>query len=306
MQKNKGMDNKKVSPAAILALKEALIHIYWKKDELKQFVYQSVANKRFLATIDFTQVKRQTVEDIVMRMADRQDIYREDLLSLIFAVTDMTDFSHLEKWEDGDKKVKKAQQSVEALRKQTQGYLQIQQEKQRMQENKVRYDTLQKKTKAITDELSNLKKLFFDLSLQPNHQNRGLEFERFLNRLFLLYDLDPKCSYKAQGEQIDGAFVHDNQHYLIEAKWVESPMPKSSIQSFQGKVRSKLKTTLGLFISINGFSKECIEYLNADDIILMDSQDILNVLEMRISLTDLLYRKKQRASQTGEVLFHPI
>lgn len=88
------MDNKKISPAAILALKEALIHIYWKKDELKQFVYQSVANKRFLATIDFTQVKRQTVEDIVMRMADRQDIYREDLLSLIFAVTDMTDFSH--------------------------------------------------------------------------------------------------------------------------------------------------------------------------------------------------------------------
>lgn len=300
------MNNKRISPAAILALKEALTNIYWRKDELKQFVYQSIENKCFLATINFNQVKRQTAEDIVMRMAARQDIYGEDLLSLIFAITDMTDFSHLEKWEDGAQKVKKAQQSVDALRKQTQGYLQIQQEKQKKQENKKRYDALINGTKAVTDELTNLKKIFFDLSLHSNHQERGLAFEKFLNRLFVLYDLDSKCSYKAQGEQIDGAFVHDNQHYLIEAKWVEVPVPKSTIQSFQGKVRSKLKTTLGLFISINGFSKECVEYLAADDVILMDAQDILNVLEMRISLTDLLYRKKQRASQTGEVLFHPI
>ena len=306
MQKIQNMNNKKISPAAIMALKEALVHIYWRKDELKQFVYQSIENKSFLATIDFNQVKRQTVEDIVMRMAARQDIYGEDLLSLIFAVTDMTDFSHLKKWEDGSKKVKEAQQSVEALRNQTQGYLQIQQEKQKRQENKKRYDALIKGTKAVTDELDNLKKIFFDLSLHSNHQARGLEFEKFLNRLFVLYDLDPKCSYKAQGEQIDGAFVHDNQHYLIEAKWVETPIPKSTILSFHGKVRDKLKTTLGLFISINGFSKECVEYLSADDVILMDAQDILNVLEKRISLPDLLYRKKQRASQTGEVLFHPL
>lgn len=48
-------------------------------------------------------------------------------------------------------------------------------------------------------------------------QKRGYEFEQFLNSLFNLFDLDPKCSYKISGEQIDGAFTHDNQDYLIEA-----------------------------------------------------------------------------------------
>ena len=297
---------KTISPAAILALKEALVNIYWKKDDLKQFVYQAISNKAFLSTIDFTQLKRQAVDDLVSRMANRQDIFGDDLLSLIFAVTDITDFSHLEKWEDGDGKVKKAQKSVDALRKQTQGYLQIQKEKQKIQENKEKYDLMLKRNQAIALELDNLKIQFYELSSQSNHQKRGYGLESFLNQLFQLYDLDPKCSYRAQGEQIDGAFVHDNQNYLIEAKWVEEPIPLSSIHAFEGKVRSTLKTTLGLFISINGFSKDCIDNLKANDIILMDYQDVLNVIEMRISLPDLLYRKKQRASQTGEVLFHPI
>ena len=297
---------KTISPAAILALKEALVHIYWKKDDLKQFVSQVVTNKTFLSTIDFTQLKRQTVEDLVSRMANRQDIYGDDLLSLIFAVTDITDFSHLEKWEDGDDKVKIAQKSVNALRKQTQGYLQIQKEKQKLQENKARYELILKQNKAIASKLNDLKEQFYELSSQSSHQKRGFGLERFLNQLFQLYDLDPKCSYRAQGEQIDGAFVHDNQNYLIEAKWVAEPIPLSSIHAFEGKVRSTLKTTLGLFISINGFSQDCLDNLKAYDIILMDYQDVLNVIEMRISLPDLLYRKKQRASQTGEVLFHPI
>lgn len=89
-------------------------------------------------------------------------------------------------------------------------------------------------------------------------QKRGYEFEQFLNSLFNLFDLDPKCSYKISGEQIDGAFTHDNQDYLIEAKWEAKAMPKSALHAFSGKVKDKLTTTLGLFISISGFADECI------------------------------------------------
>ena len=90
-------------------------------------------------------------------------------------------------------------------------------------------------------------------------QKRGYEFEQFLNSLFNLFDLDPKCSYKISGEQIDGAFTHDNQDYLIEAKWEAKAMPKSALHAFSGKVKDKLTTTLGLFISISGCSSNHVQ-----------------------------------------------
>lgn len=54
-------------------------------------------------------------------------------------------------------------------------------------------------------------------------------------------------------------------------------MPKSALHAFSGKVKDKLTTTLGLFISISGFADECIRRENSN-IILMDYQDIILVI----------------------------
>ena len=71
--------------------------------------------------------------------------------------------------------------------------------------------------------------------------------------------------------------------------------------TFAGKLSGKLKNTLGLYMSINGFSSES---LNVDapgikSMILMDGADLYAVLENRIELRDLLYRKRRHASETG-------
>ena len=158
---------------------------------------------------------------------------------------------------------------------------------------------------ALNAELEKLKIDFNRMSASSaSPQKRGYEFEQFLNSLFNLFDLDPKCSYKISGEQIDGAFTHDNQDYLIEAKWEAKAMPKSALHAFSGKVKDKLTTTLGLFISISGFADECIRRENSN-IILMDYQDIIMVIENRIDLKQLIYLKRQHASQTGIILYHP-
>jgi len=65
----------------------------------------------------------------------------------------------------------------------------------------------------------------------------------------------------------------------------------------------KLKNTLGLFISINGFSPECTstkaEGLKA--MILMDGADLNAILDVRIDFHEMLYRKRRYASQTGNI-----
>jgi hypothetical protein len=68
-----------------------------------------------------------------------------------------------------------------------------------------------------------------------------------------------------------------------------------------------LKNTLGLFISIDGFSQGAKELSGqiATGIILMDGADLNSVLDGRIDLHQLLFRKRRHAAETGEI-YYPI
>ena len=75
--------------------------------------------------------------------------------------------------------------------------------------------------------------------------------------------------------------------------------------SFGGKIEGKLKNTLGLFISFNGFSNTALETKSPilRSIILMDGLDLTSVLDNKITLNDLLFQKRRHAAETGEILY---
>ncbi len=75
-------------------------------------------------------------------------------------------------------------------------------------------------------------------------RSRGYAFERLLNKLFSLDNLDPRSGYKPDGEQIDGSIYLDGRVYLLEAKWHADPLPASTLYQFKGKVDGKLAGTL--------------------------------------------------------------
>jgi len=89
---------KKLSARAILALKDALVNIYWRKKDLRQFIELTIDNSLIVSTIDWTEnTKYESVSELIDRMVKRQDVYQNDLLKLIQEVGNMKDFSHLEK-----------------------------------------------------------------------------------------------------------------------------------------------------------------------------------------------------------------
>ena len=161
------------------------------------------------------------------------------------------------------------------------------------------------KKEIMAEVLEELKKEFYKLSSSKDFQARGYALEKFLNQLFGLYDLDPKGSFKVEGEQIDGAFTFNNEEYLLEAKWKTELTNLADLDSFSGKLRRRLENTLGLFISINGFSTESINKFACDRklMLLMDGNDLIAVLDERITLPELLKRKKRAAAQTGNIYF---
>lgn len=290
---------KKISAHGILALKEALSVIYWKKENLRDFIKLTLNNSAIVGTIDWNATKRESVKELVERMTNRTDLYSDDLMNLLLAVTDFNDFSHLDFWDDDGSKKKKAKSAVEKLRTHTKGYIQITQEQEDSRKRKLEVEKRIAKTKSLDDELSVLKDRFTTISMIKDKQKRGFELEPFLNDLFLLYDLDPKGSFKNYGEQIDGAFTFENTDYLLEAKWKQQ-VNRGDLATFTYKVESKLKIAMGLVITMDGLTPQAISP-DFKSIIIMDGSDIMTILDGRVKLTDLLYRKRRKATETGNI-----
>ncbi len=297
--------NKTISPAAVNALKEALTNIYWFKPQLRSFITNCLSGSPLLSTINWDDIKRNYVSDLIDRMVANEDRHQEKLLELMRATIQMDDFSHLRRVEDGVVKEKAARDSVAALRKLMSGHLRLEDEKEKTAQ---RREKAEKKLRSVTEvnrQVDAIRSAYMELVIMKDRQEAGRRLEAVLRGLFEIHDLDPKASFKIVGEQIDGAFRFENTDFLLEAKWWKKPVDAKELDSLHGKIRRKLENTLGLFISISGFSDEAVIVYSADRklILLMDGADLMGVLDGRIGLIELIQRKKIRASRTGEVYF---
>ena len=297
------MSEKKVSVASINALKEALTHAYWYKSELRSFFNLAISNPEIIAQLDWQDYKRNIVSSLVDYLAKHQEKHQSDLLHLMSEVTKLTDFRHLEKLEEGTEKVKKAREAINILKTFYATHQSIINDQERVEENRRLAYQQRLQKKGVRDNLEGLKAEYFILLASDHAQARGYDLEKIIRNLFMLFDLDPKASFRIVGEQIDGAFTFDSTDYLFEAKWQKNTTDIGDLDAFSGKLSRKLENTLGLFLSINGYSEDAIKAHSAGRkmMILMDGSDLMAVLEERIDLLHLLLRKRRHAAQTGDI-----
>jgi hypothetical protein len=294
---------KTIAPAAINALTEALTNIYWYKSELRSFIMHSISDPSILAKLNWEDYKRNIVSSLVNFLAKHQDTYQNDLLKLMTEVCNLNDFSHLERVDDGKEKALIAKKSVEALRQQIRGHQDLIEQQKRKEENRQKAYEKTLQIKGVQERLEEIKQEFYKLVSSSNPQMRGFQLEKIIKDLFNLFDLDSKSSFRITGEQIDGAFTFENVDYLFEGKWQHELVSIQDLDAFSGKLTRKLDNTLGLFLSINGFSEDAVKAHSTGRrlMILMDGSDIMGVLEGRIDLLQLLLRKRRHASQTGNI-----
>ncbi len=122
----------------------------------------------------------------------------------------------------------------------------------------------------------------------------------------MLHDLEPRGSFANTGEQIDGSIRLQNQTILVEARWTKEPVAPDGVRDFVGKFEQKLDTTLGLMVSVDGFSDAASAKATQNGrlmTIFMDGRDILPVLEGFIDLRSLLARKLRHAAERGEPMY---
>jgi len=296
---------KRLAPAAIVALKEALCQVYWYKGDLRSFLQSCIADRSVVAGLNWENYKRQIVSDLVDRLCEDQDRHIGDLTRVCHEVAQMRDFRHLEQLEGGTEKARRASIAVAYLRDIVDSHEESTREEADIGRRQKEAAEKLRANRAVRDKLEDIKRRYNALVVSTDLQARGIELERLMYDIFELFDLDP--TFRNLGEQIDGAFYLHGTDYLFEAKWQQQPIGVQDLDAFGGKVRRKLENTLGLFLSINGFSPDGVGADSAaqPSVILMDGADLMGVLEERIDFVTLLLRKKRHAAQTGR-LFLPI
>lgn len=168
-----------------------------------------------------------------------------------------------------------------------------QQERQRL-ENEAR--ALQEREEAFRKQHDLLLMQFDEATRSSNAQQRGYLLEDLLARTFDLHGLEMARSFRRndRGEQIDGAFRYDGWHYLVECRWRAEPADVRQLDGLAGQIGRSGHQTMGLFLSINGWSANVVPLLKQSGekrLILMDGYDLRCVLARQIELRSLMGSK---------------
>jgi hypothetical protein len=90
-----------MNPAALRALKEALVLAFWYKKDLRGFLTSCLGRGELIDQLDWTDYKRSIVGQLVDSLAADQHRHFDELLTL--ATADITGPSHLKRVKDGER-----------------------------------------------------------------------------------------------------------------------------------------------------------------------------------------------------------
>lgn len=170
-------------------------------------------------------------------------------------------------------------------------------EKQQSHQNEERQKIIQGRKRT----LDRLRESFNNAFMSDNRQQAGYTLEDLLKDLFAVFEIEYRKSYRTDTQQIDGHFRFEGFDYLVEAKWRKDMPPESEIGGFRQKVDTKIESTRGLFVSVQGYRPEVAAQFNGRgaNIILIDGSHIVQILDGRHDLRDMLRAIISKAAQEG-------
>ena len=147
--------------------------------------------------------------------------------------------------------------------------------------------------------------MFDELARSEDAQRRGYLLQDLLNRLFDTHEVPVVRAFTRNdgAEQIDGAFKLEGWHYIVECRWREKLADIRQLDGLLGQVGRSGKQTMGLFLSINGWSDNVPGLLKQNSekcIFLMDGYDLRCVLALEADLRELLLAKLARLNLESE------
>ena len=238
----------------------------------------------------------------VFQLLERTDHGKAKIVQLARFLSEQTAFPDLEGWEDTVEKLDAAQRSVEALKSYlTEQEETLETEKQR-QEARERLREAQKKARESQHNLQPLSDRLSALSTEIGTADAGRSFEDWFYDFLQFSEISARRPYVSEGRQIDGSITIGDTTYLVECKFTTEQSGAPDIDVFRSKVESKADNTMGIFVSISGYSSVAIQQASGrkTPLLLLDHSHLYRVLGGISSFRGVVERVRRHSSQTGE------
>jgi len=282
-------------------IKRGISNLYWYKEDLKKAwlrsnVDKNICNQLFNLKNEKGEKlsKRELMDSLYSELRNyeynkRLEISR-NFVRLLVEHSNFVPLSEGHRIDIAETCALKLKQIIEEQRKQTEHNQHI---KRRAEEvKKLDYDS----------ELSKIREQFLDAEkLTP--QKKGYELEKIFSQLMRISGTPVEDSFKIIGEQIDGAIKYDGNYYLVELKWTTNPSAHQEVSSLYVKVEGKMGAR-GLFISMNGYSKEIVESLPKGKeikVLFFDGTHIANVIFGNYTFQELMEHAISQASLKSNI-----
>lgn len=286
-------------------MKDCIMSIFWPKKEIIDFFKSCGCTSRdMISESELIELHRAAIVDKVFdNLRKRDDSGLGQFRSMLKSLTE---------WDRFDpyyfKELKKLDEGVA---KRNISHLKLLQESRDEKIKEInRQREIQEKNRQEATNIEELKNIFLNLynnknkkGATINNQKRGYLFEDFLKELFQREEIEITEPFKVTGEQIDGSFKYDGEHYLVEAKWQDAWSASDSLYQFAMKAEGKMYGR-GFFISVNGFSTDSVQALStgkAIRTILIDGGDLVLVIEGIFTLKQMLDSKIKAAQTMGRI-----
>lgn len=290
----------------VTLLHEALLKSFNRKKALRQFLRSSGVSERTLAQWHEDETKRDWLDKLIPSMLrSEQGCILVQRMGRELA--QQSSFPDLRGFEESERLLVDAKAAVHAL----QQYLAEQEikavDEKEQQARRVAAAEQRSASVLAKGDLAALTARFDSLVKHLGTQEGGFSFETWFFDLVAFGELDHRRPFRADGRQIDGSITADGTTYLVETKFTSDAANPKDVSDFYRKVVKKADNTMGLFVSVSGYSQSAIAEAKGErsPLLLMQVEHILHVLRATVTLGEVIRRVRRHASQTGEPLLLP-
>ena len=260
----------------------------------------------FLAQLQDSDTKRDWL-DLLFPKLEATEKGQLVIQKMARSLADQTAFPDLANYEESAGMLAAAKSAVTLLRE----YL-----RQAEQESAETKDAVRRRAAAEDNrvrvqrsqaDLGKLKERLDSLCLQIGTQQGGYAFQEWFYDLIDFFEVENRRPYISDGRQIDGSITIDGTTYLVELKFTAGQSGATDIDSIHKKVSGKADNTMGIMVSMSGFSSVAIQEASSakSPLLLLEHSHLYMVLSAILTFPDTIRRIRRHSSQEGKA-FLPV
>lgn len=291
----------KITPRFIELAYEALLKSYWRKEALRKFLRASHISEAHLATWASEESKRDFL-DRTFQNLQTTDKGKAIVFEIARSLSEQSTFPDLRNWEDSAQKIAEATKAVGELK----AYLKIQDEEvhneRQREEAKARAREERSRIQRSLTDKAKLQERLDLLHPAVGTQQGGYDFQTWFYDLLDFCEMQNRRPYNSSGRQIDGSLTHEGTTYLVELKFTKEQAEATDIDSLRSKVDDKADNTMGIMVSISGYSSVAINQASGrqSKLMVLDATHLYLFLSGAFGFGEIVSRVRRHASQTAE------